>query len=154
MKFVPLLLVLLALAGHAPAQNMPGMPMPKGQEPYLTQSAPGAAQMQGAVVEPRAEYVGKRVEYDLYVDDRLVNFTGKTRHAIGINGQIPAPTLRFTEGDTAVIRVHNLMHMETSIHWHGILLPNQYDGMPYLTTAPIMPGGTHTFTFPLIQSGT
>ena len=139
---------------------MPGMSMPQNKaaktpkEPYLTQSAPAARETQGTVVSPRTGYVGKRVVYDLYVDDRLVNFTGKTRHAIGINGQIPAPTLRFTEGDTAVIHVHNQMHMETSIHWHGILLPNQYDGVPNLTTAPIEPGGTHTFTFPLIQSGT
>ena len=98
--------------------------------------------------------IGKRVEYDLYVKDTMVNFTGKHKHAIAINGQIPAPTVVFTEGDTAIIRVHNLMKMETSIHWHGILLPNIEDGVPYLTTAPIKPGMTHTFTFPLIQSGT
>lgn len=97
---------------------------------------------------------GKKVEYDLYINDTMVNFTGKHRHAIAINGQIPAPTLTFTEGDTAVIRVHNIMKMETSIHWHGILLPNKEDGVPYLTTAPIKSGTTYTFTFPLIQSGT
>ncbi len=97
---------------------------------------------------------GKKVEYDLYINDTMVNFTGKHRHAIAINGSIPAPTLTFTEGDTAIIRVHNLMKMETSIHWHGILLPNREDGVPYLTTAPVKPGTTYTFTFPLIQSGT
>jgi len=97
---------------------------------------------------------GKKVEYDLYIKDTMVNFTGKHRHAIAINGQIPAPTVTFTEGDTAVIRVHNLMKMETSIHWHGILLPNKEDGVSYLTTAPIKPGTTHTFIFPIIQSGT
>nr|WP_225987805.1 multicopper oxidase domain-containing protein [Rufibacter sp. LB8] len=108
----------------------------------------------GRVVSPRTTYVGKRVEYDLYIDDRQVNFTGKTRMAIAINGQIPAPTLTFNEGDTAIVRVHNQMDMETSVHWHGILLPNEEDGVPYLNTAPILPGKTHTFTFPLIQSGT
>ncbi|MFX4891486.1 multicopper oxidase domain-containing protein, partial [Acinetobacter baumannii] len=72
-------------------------------------------------------YQGKKVEYDLYVTDTMVNFTGKRRHAIAINGQIPAPILEFTEGDTAIIRVHNMMKMETSIHWHGILLPNKED---------------------------
>ncbi len=97
---------------------------------------------------------GKKVEYDLYINDTMVNFTGKHRHAIAINGSIPAPTLTFTEGDTAVIRVHNMMKMETSIHWHGILLPNREDGVPYLTSAPVKPGTTYTFTFPLIQSGT
>ena len=139
---------------------MPGMAMPSdkaakaSKEPYLTQSAPAAKETEGTLVTPRADYVGKKVVYDLYVEDRLVNFTGKTRRAIGINGQIPAPTLRFNEGDTAVIHVHNQMHMETSIHWHGLLVPNQYDGVPYLTTAPVKAGGTHTFTFPLRQSGT
>lgn len=103
---------------------------------------------------PGKIYEGKKVEYDLYVTDTMVNFTGKRRHAIAINGQIPAPILEFTEGDTAIIRVHNLMKMETSIHWHGILLPNKEDGVPYLTTSPVEAGKTYTFTFPLIQSGT
>lgn len=97
---------------------------------------------------------GHRVEYDLFVKDTLVNFTGRKKHAVAINGRIPAPTLNFTEGDTAVIRVHNLMHMETSIHWHGVLLPNKEDGVPYLTTVPIKSHSTYTFTFPIIQSGT
>jgi len=99
-------------------------------------------------------YQAKKVEYDLYVTDTMVNFTGKRRHAIAINGQIPAPILEFTEGDTAIIRVHNMMKMETSIHWHGLLLPNKEDGVPYLTTSPVEAGETYTFTFPLIQSGT
>ena len=94
------------------------------------------------------------VEYHLYVKDTMVNFAGKHRHAIAVNGSIPAPTLHFIEGDTAVIMVHNLMKMETSIHWHGLLLPNREDGISYLTTTPIEAGQTHTFTFPLIQSGT
>ncbi|MDR6809713.1 CopA family copper-resistance protein [Dyadobacter sp. BE34] len=98
---------------------------------------------------------GGRVEYHLYVNDTLANISGKKKvSALAMNGQIPAPTLHFTEGDTAVIHVHNLMHHETSIHWHGLLLPNKEDGVPYLTTAPVEPGGQYTFTFPLIQSGT
>ena len=149
-----ILLAFLAASLGAGAQSMPGMAMPKPPESYLTQSAPPAQQTQGTVVVPRATYVGKRVEYDLYVADRLVNFTGKVRHAIGINGQIPAPTLRFNEGDTAVIRVHNQMRVETSVHWHGLLVPNQYDGVPYLNTAPIEAGAVHTYTIPLRQSGT
>ncbi len=97
---------------------------------------------------------GKIVEYYLYVSDTTVNFTGEKANALCINGQIPAPTLFFNEGDTAVVIVHNLLNTETSIHWHGILLPNDQDGVPYLNTAPIEPKGMHTFTFPLIQSGT
>jgi FtsP/CotA-like multicopper oxidase with cupredoxin domain len=94
------------------------------------------------------------VRYDLYISDTIVNYTGKARAAIAINGAIPAPVLYFTEGDTAEIYVHNMMHMETSVHWHGLILPNRYDGVSYLTTAPIEPGGTHVFRFPLVQSGT
>ncbi len=96
----------------------------------------------------------KTVEYDLYVRNAPVNFTGVTRPAMTINGSIPGPVLYFTEGDTAVIRVHNLMDTETSFHWHGLLVPNDQDGVPYLTSAPVKPHTTHTYTFPIIQNGT
>ncbi|MCA8833318.1 multicopper oxidase domain-containing protein [Hymenobacter pini] len=153
MKFVTL--VLLWLCSLPLAAQMPQhQAMPKGQAANGIATPPPDQDLRGHVVAPRATHVGHRVEYDLYVDERKVNYTGKTRLAIAINGQIPAPTLRFTEGDTAIIRVHNQMNVETSIHWHGLLLPNDQDGVPYLNTAPIQPGGTHTFTFPLIQSGT
>ena len=94
------------------------------------------------------------VEYTLTIDQTTVNFTGKDRQALAVNNQIPGPTLRFAEGDRAVIRVHNNLDEETSLHWHGILLPNQYDGVPYVTTMPILPGSDHTFTFDLKHSGT
>lgn len=98
---------------------------------------------------------GNRVEYHLNVTDTMVTFAkGKLKPAIAINGTIPAPTLYFTEGDTAVIHVRNLMQVETSIHWHGLLLPNVADGVPYLTTPPIEAGSTYTFSFPVIQNGT
>lgn len=96
------------------------------------------------------------VRYDLYVRDTVVpkiNSKG-SRHAIAINGTIPAPTLYFNEGDTAEIWVHNELHHETSVHWHGLILPNTEDGVPYLTTAPIMPHTSHRFYFPIVQSGT
>ncbi len=96
----------------------------------------------------------KVVRYDLYVADTVVNYSGKHAKGIAINGQIPGPTLNFTEGDTAEIYVHNRMKVETSIHWHGIILPNEQDGVPYLTTAPIEPHTTHLYKFPIIQTGT
>ena len=92
--------------------------------------------------------------YDLYVTDTVVNYTGKNRHAIAINGHIPGPTIELTEGDTALIRVHNQMQVTTSIHWHGILIPNQYDGVPGLTTFPIEAGKMLTVKFPVRQNGT
>ncbi len=87
---------------------------------------------------------GKTVVYHLYVTDTTVNFTGKEKHAYAINGSIPAPALIFTEGDTAEIYLHNLLKSEeTSLHWHGVILANHADGVPYLTTARIGPVETH-----------
>ncbi len=149
------LLVLLPAFLPAVAQTMPGMQMPASAAPQPPRTVPAPrAGPAGTTTGARPAYVGKRVEYDLYVADTLVNFTGKVRTAVAINGRLPGPTLRFTEGDTAVVRVHNRLKGTTSMHWHGLLLPNKEDGVPYLTTAPILPGTTHTFTFPLIQHGT
>lgn len=97
---------------------------------------------------------GKTVTYHLYVKDTLVNFTGKVKRAIAVNGQIPMPTLTFTEGDTAEIIVHNLMDEETSLHWHGLMLPNKEDGVPMLTQMGIKPHSTYIYKFPIIQHGT
>ncbi len=99
-------------------------------------------------------YAQKLVRYDLYVKDTLVNFAGKEKRAIAANGQIPMPTLSFTEGDTAEIHVHNLLKEETSLHWHGLFLPNKEDGVPNLTQMPIKPGTTNVYRFPIIQHGT
>jgi FtsP/CotA-like multicopper oxidase with cupredoxin domain len=70
------------------------------------------------------------VEYDLTIARQEVNFTGQSAKAMTINGQLPGPTLRFTEGDHAVIRVHNQMDVETSIHWHGICCPMPWTAYP------------------------
>ena len=99
-------------------------------------------------------YAQKVVHYDLYVRDTIVNFAGKEKRAIAVNGQIPMPTLTFTEGDIAEIVVHNELKEGTSLHWHGLMLPNQYDGVPFLTQNPIAPNETFTYRFPIIQSGT
>ena len=104
--------------------------------------------------EPFLTKTGGKVIYHLYVTDTVVNYTGKTARGIAINGTIPAPELNFTEGDTAEIHVHNLMHMETSIHWHGLILPNEMDGVPYLTTPPVKGNSTFVYKFPIVQNGT
>jgi FtsP/CotA-like multicopper oxidase with cupredoxin domain len=97
----------------------------------------------------------KVVSYDLYIAEQTISPTGKAVNALAVNGTIPAPILRFREGDTANITVHNqLKKEETSTHWHGLLLPNQYDGVPYLTTKPIKAGSSHTFEFVLKHPGT
>ncbi|HUN16695.1 MAG TPA: multicopper oxidase domain-containing protein [Saprospiraceae bacterium] len=96
----------------------------------------------------------KIVHYDLFVKDTIVNFSGKVKRAIAVNGQIPMPTLTFTEGDTAEIVVHNQLKESTSLHWHGVFVPNKEDGVPYLTQMPIAPNNTHVYRFPIIQNGT
>jgi CopA family copper-resistance protein len=96
----------------------------------------------------------RTIRYDLYIADTSVTFGKKTKRAIAVNGQIPMPTLTFTEGDTAEIWVHNEMNEETSLHWHGLFLPNRYDGVPNLTQMPIKPHTTHLYRFPIRQHGT
>ncbi len=93
-------------------------------------------------------------EYDLTIEYETVNFTGKDVKAMTINGGIPGPNLEFTEGEFAVINVTNKMDEETSVHWHGIILPNFFDGVPYLSTPPIRPGETFQYKFAIKQSGT
>ena len=94
------------------------------------------------------------VEYRLIIDHQKVNKAGKDVWGMTVNGTIPGPTIRFTEGDYAVIYVENIMDEETSVHWHGILLPSFYDGVPYLTTPPIRPGTTFKYEFEINQAGT
>lgn len=101
-----------------------------------------------------ASLSAKEVAYDLTIADQHVDITGNPVHAMTINGGIPGPTLRFREGDVAVIHVHNNMKHDTSIHWHGMLVPPDMDGVPYLTFPPIKPGDTFTYRFPIRQSGT
>jgi len=90
----------------------------------------------------------------LVVAESLVNFTGAPRMATTINGSIPAPTLHLREGDEVRIRVTNRLREYTSIHWHGIILPYQMDGVPGISFMGIAPGETFTYRFCLRQSGT
>ncbi|WP_158223480.1 multicopper oxidase domain-containing protein [Mucilaginibacter sp. MD40] len=130
--------------GMMPGMNMSGMAK-SGKDTIASTSS---------TLNDHFIHAGKRVTYNLYITDTVANYTGKPVKAMAINGHIPGPTLTFTEGDTAYIKVHNRMNTETSIHWHGVLVPNQYDGVPYLTTVPILPDSTHLFIIPLRQTGT
>jgi FtsP/CotA-like multicopper oxidase with cupredoxin domain len=93
-------------------------------------------------------------EFDLTVAATAVNFTGRPRLATTINGSLPAPTLRWREGETVTIRVTNRLSEETSIHWHGILLPYQMDGVPGISFRGIAPGETFVYRFKVRQTGT
>ncbi len=126
--------------GNMKMDNMPDMDMAKknlGPIKFITNNTP-----------PRT------VRYDLYIKDTTVTFGNKPKRAIAVNGQIPMPTLTFTEGDTAEIWVHNELNEETSIHWHGLFLPNRFDGVPNLTQMPIKPHSTYLYKYPIIQHGT
>ena len=98
------------------------------------------------------ELSGKVIE--LVIDESPVNFTGVVRMATTVNGSIPGPTLRLIEGDDVTIKVTNKLSVPSSIHWHGIILPYQMDGVPGISFKGIMPGETFVYKFKLQQSGT
>ena len=91
---------------------------------------------------------------DLTVAAREFNVNGKMGRAVMLNGSIPGPLLRFREGTEAVIRVRNDLREDTSIHWHGLILPNEMDGVPGVTFAGIKPGETFEYRIPIRQYGT
>lgn len=93
-------------------------------------------------------------EFNLEIGESAVNFTGNPRMATTINGSLPAPTLRWREGDTVTIRVKNHLKETTSIHWHGIILPFEMDGVPGISFKGIAPGETFVYRFKVQQSGT
>ena len=96
----------------------------------------------------------KEVKYNIDIDYKTVNFTGKEVQALTVGGGIPASTIEATIGDVLEVTFNNKMDIETSIHWHGILLPNDQDGVPYLTTQPIKAGTSFTYRYPIIHHGT
>ena len=94
------------------------------------------------------------VEYDLVIDRTPLTYGGRTGSAITMNGSVPGPLLRFTEGDEAVIRVHNRLDEDTSIHWHGLILPNDQDGVPHVNFPGIAARSTFEYRYPIRQFGT
>jgi CopA family copper-resistance protein len=108
-----------------------------------------------ALTSPGHPTVLSGTDFALGIVEAPVNYTGKTRPAVTINGGIPGPILRWKEGSTVTLRVTNrLQHMPTSIHWHGIILPAGMDGVPGLSFDGIAPGETFTYRFQVRQSGT
>lgn len=93
-------------------------------------------------------------EFDLFIGETPVNITGSPRTALTINGGIPGPLLRWREGDTVTLRVKNRLKDMTSIHWHGIILPANMDGVPGLSFHGIEPDGTYVYQFKVKQNGT
>lgn len=104
-------------------------------------SLPVAASLQGT-------------QFDLTIGETAVNITGSERQAKTINGGLPGPVLRWKEGDTITLKVKNRLNEQTSIHWHGIILPANMDGVPGLSFMGIEPDDTYVYTFKVKQNGT
>jgi len=93
-------------------------------------------------------------QFDLNIGYQPVNFTGKERQATAVNGSVPAPILRWREGDRVTMRVTNNLAHDTSIHWHGMILPANMDGVPGISFDGIKPGETFVYQFDVRQNGT
>lgn len=107
-----------------------------------------------AVTSPGLPNVLSGNEFDLYIGELPVNITGAARTAMAINGSVPGPILRWREGDTVTLRVRNQLKQDTSIHWHGIILPANMDGVPGLSFHGIAPDGMYEYKFKVHQNGT
>lgn len=107
-----------------------------------------------AVTSPGQPNVLTGTDFDLYIGELPVNITGTVRTAMAINGSIPGPILRWREGDTVTLRVRNRLQQDTSIHWHGIILPANMDGVPGLSFHGIAPDGMYEYKFKVQQNGT
>lgn len=92
--------------------------------------------------------------FDLFIGETPVNLSGSPATAMTINGSLPGPTLRWREGDNVTLRVRNRLAEDTSIHWHGIILPANMDGVPGLSFEGIAPGGLYEYRFKVRQNGT
>lgn len=122
----------------------------------------GAAASLGWLREPAWAQTPARAEqavlagtsFDLRIGESPIDITGRARTALTINGTMPGPVLRWKEGDTVTMRVTNALDDDTSIHWHGLILPANMDGVPGLSFAGIHPGTTYEYRFPVRQHGT
>ncbi|UZE32264.1 copper resistance system multicopper oxidase [Pseudomonas sp. B21-059] len=107
-----------------------------------------------AISSPGQPEVAAGTDFDLSIGQLPVNFSGQPRQAMTVNGSLPGPLLRWREGDRVTLRVRNRLHQMTSIHWHGIILPADMDGVPGLSFEGIEPGGLYRYSFPVKQHGT
>ena len=107
---------------------------------------------QASTQQTPATLTGK--QFDLSLDYKAVNYTGQEGIATAINGSVPAPILRWREGDEITLRVTNNLAEDSSLHWHGIILPANMDGVPGMSFDGIKPGETFEYQFPANQSGT
>ena len=130
--------------GATSALALSGLPM--------TKSLMAASNLNG--IKRNKIDVLKGTDFDLGINYQKVNFTGRRRVATTINNGIPAPILRFKEGERVRLNVHNKLDIDSSIHWHGLILPTEMDGVPGLSFGGIKPDETFNYEFDVNQSGT
>jgi len=140
--------------------NSPALP---GRRRFVTGLSAAAALsalgVSGAVARTaaamtRGSPVLRGTQFDLNIGHQRVNFTGTERLATTVNGSLPGPTLRWREGDRVTLRVRNALHHDSSIHWHGMILPSEMDGVPGMSFSGIRPGETFKYAFDVRQNGT
>jgi FtsP/CotA-like multicopper oxidase with cupredoxin domain len=132
----------LAIGGSVAGLGLLGAPSALASGRATGPEAPAAARWLGGT------------EFALEIGETPVNYTGAARLATTVNGTLPGPVLHWKEGSTVSLHVTNRLKVPTSIHWHGILLPFQMDGVPGISFPGIAPGETFTYRFPVRQSGT
>jgi CopA family copper-resistance protein len=110
--------------------------------------------LRSALAAPGRAPVLSGTEFQLEIGAMPINITGRQRTATAVNGSVPAPILRWREGDTVTLAVANRLSEESSIHWHGIRTPSAMDGVPGLSFHGIAPGETFVYRFRVPQSGT
>jgi len=116
----------------------------------------GSGSLLAASIKQQGPQTLSGTDFNLTISEQAVNFTGTARIATTVNGSLPAPILRWCEGDIVTLRVTNLLPETSSIHWHGIIVPSAMDGVPGIADGfnGIRPGETFTYRFPVRQSGT
>ena len=133
-------------------------PLGVSRRRFVQGIAGGALLLSGARVFPGTQSASPKVlsgsQFELSIDELAVNYTGAPRRATVVNGQLPAPLLRWREGELVTLRVTNRLRVRSSIHWHGMILPADMDGVPGLSFNGIAPGETFTYRFPVNQHGT
>ena len=127
-------------------------PLTRRQFIATSASACASVALGGCCLTPQRPVVWSPA--DLFIDRQNIRVDGRDTSAVTVNGSVPGPTLRFTEGDDAILRVQNRLDVDTSIHWHGLILPPPMDGVPGVSFRGIAPGETFTYQFPIRQSGT
>jgi len=148
---------------HSKQIILPGQSALMSRRRFVTGAAAGSALL-GLGLSTHSPYAAASTRqplpslsgsnFDIDIGYKTVNYTGRERPATAFNGSVPGPILRWREGDRVTLRVTNHLAHDSSIHWHGIILPANMDGVPGISFDGIRPGETFTYQFDVRQNGT